>query len=104
MRQISLPGPTKKALGRISQGFGLLSRGKFPPLIKRPKGYLAAGAVAGAAAVDFFPFLPFLPFLCVFWLVLAAGVVPELVPCAKAKPVVLPKNNTVIKAAINFFI
>ncbi len=68
------------------------------------EGYFAAGAVVDAAVELFFPFFPFFPFLCAFWVVLAAGVVPEVVPCAKARPVVLPKNNTVIKAAINFFI
>ena len=47
-------------------------------------------------------FLPFPDFLCL-WLTFA-GVVAGAVASANTIPVVLPKNNTVIKAAINFFI
>jgi hypothetical protein len=55
-----------------------------------------------AAAGAVFSFFTFLDFLWLLWLtfVVGAGVVAS----AKTKPVVLPKNNTVIKAAINFFI
>ena len=68
------------------------------------KTYLAVGVVeAAAGAVTFLPFLPFPGFLWFLWLTFA-GVVAGAVASANTIPVVLPKNNTVIKAAISFFI
>jgi hypothetical protein len=62
--------------------------------------YLLAGVVE-AAGVTVFTFLWLLCFFTTF----ATGVTDAVVGVwAKTKPVVEPRNSTVIKAAINFFI
>jgi hypothetical protein len=65
---------------------------------------LVVGVVEAAAGAIllFFTFLDFFAFFT-FWVTFVTGVEAEVVPCAKTKPLVLPKNKTVIKTANNFF-
>jgi hypothetical protein len=90
----------KKSPRVILKGF-LFSPGELPGFTNQDYlvGVVEEAAGATTAFLLFFIFLAFFT----LWLTFVVGVEAGAVPCAKTRPVVLPKKRTVIKTANNFF-